>query len=519
MNKRKTKVIMVQGTGSYVGKSVIVSALCRIFKQDGFRVAPFKAQNMALNSFVTREGGEIGRAQAAQAEAAGIEPSVDMNPILLKPSGDVKAQVIVMGKPVGNMSGKEYYRHRPGLLKVIKESFRRLSDNYDIIVIEGAGSPAEVNLRKNDMVNMQMAKIADCPVILAGDINAGGVFAWLVGTLELLTAAERKRIKGFIINKFRGDLDILKPGLDFLEERTGRPVLGVIPYSHDISIPEEDSIDKERYSLFDEEPKRGKINIDVIYLPHISNFTDFDPLEKEPDVHLRYIVPGARIGNPDAIIIPGSKNTIHDLLYLKKSGLAETIIHKAESGTVIVGICGGYQILGRDIRDPYGMESRHKVTSGLKLLPLTTTIFKEKLTHQVRAEDLLFNTGKISGYEIHMGHSRLLTSLKPAFKISARSKETVKIKDGVASKDKRVWGTYIHGLFENDRFRRTFLGSLRKGTNGGRKYQEVQKDFDSFLEEKEKEYDKLAALVRRNVDMRKIYSLLGNPSTYSKIQD
>lgn len=500
---------MVQGTGSYVGKSVIVSALCRIFKQDGFRVAPFKAQNMALNSFVTREGGEMGRAQVAQAEAAGIEPSIDMNPILLKPSGDVKAQVIVRGKPIGNMSGKEYYRHRPKLLKIIKESFQRLSNNYDIIVIEGAGSPAEVNLRKNDLVNMQMAKIANCPVILVGDINVGGVFAWLVGTLELLTATERKRIKGVIINKFRGDINILKPGLDFLEKKIKKPMLGVIPYFHDISIPEEDSIAKERYCLFDQRPKEGKINIEVLYLPHISNFTDLDPLEKEPDVHLRYIVQGAKIGEPDCIIIPGSKNTIDDLLYLKNSGLAEAIINKADIGVVVVGICGGYQMLGKEIRDPYNMESKRKAITGLGILPLITTILKKKVTHQVQAEDLLFGTGKVSGYEIHMGRTNLLASLKSTFKICTRSKQMVKIEDGVASKDKRVWGTYIHGLFENDRFRIRFLDSLRKRTSYGRKYLDNQKDFNSFLEEKEKEYDKLAVLVRKNVDMQKIYSLLG----------
>lgn len=508
MNKRKCKVIMVQGTGSYVGKSLIVSALCRIFKQDGFRVAPFKAQNMALNSFVTREGGEMGRAQVAQAEAAGIEPNVDMNPILLKPSGDVKAQVIVKGKPIGNMSGREYYRRRPQLLRVIRESFGRLRDTYDIIVIEGAGSPAEVNLRKNDVVNMQMAKIANCPVILAGDINVGGVFAWLVGTLELLTAAERKRIKGVIINKFRGDIRILQPGLEFLEKKTRKPVLGVIPYFHDIRIPEEDSIDRERYCLFDERPRKGRINIEVLYLPHISNFTDFDPLEKEPDVHLRYIVQGAKIGEPDCIIIPGSKNTIGDLSYLKDSGLAEAIIDRSRRGAVVVGICGGYQMLGRQIRDPYSLESRRKAISGLGLLPLVTTILRKKMTHQIQAEDLLFGTGKVSGYEIHMGRTNLCAPLRPAFRICTRSKQAVRIEDGVALKDNGVWGTYIHGLFENDRLRRAFLDSLRKKTGSGKKYPGIRENINTFLEEKEKEYNKLAAVVRKNLDMRKIYSLL-----------
>jgi adenosylcobyric acid synthase len=507
MNKRKAKVIMVQGTGSYVGKSVMVSALCRIFKQDGFSVAPFKAQNMALNSFVTRQGGEMGRAQVTQAEAAGIEPDVDMNPILLKPSGDVSAQVIVRGKPIGTMSGKEYYRHRPKLLKIIKESFQRLSNNYDLIVIEGAGSPAEVNLRKNDLVNMQMAKIAHCPVILVGDINVGGVFAWLVGTLELLTATERARIQGVIINKFRGDLAILKPGLDFLEKKIKRPVLGVIPYFHDIRVAEEDSIAKERYNLCDENATQNKINIEVLYLPHISNFTDFDPLEKEPDVNVRYIVPGAKIGNPDCIIIPGSKNTIDDLSYLKKSGLAEAIINKAHRGVVIIGICGGYQMLGREIRDPHSMESKRKAITGLGILPLITTILQKKVTHQVQAQDLLFDTGKVSGYEIHMGKTCLLAPVKPIFKIFARSRQSANVEDGVASKDRKVWGTYIHGLFENDRFRRRFLDSFQTKRNR-KKSLETRQKFTSFAETKDKEYDKLATLVRRNVDMQKIYAIL-----------
>jgi len=498
---------MVQGTGSYVGKSVIVSALCRIFKQDGFRVAPFKAQNMALNSFVTQEGGEMGRAQVTQAEACGIKPCVDMNPILLKPSSDTGAQVIVKGKPIGNMDSKEYYRYKPKLLTVIKDSFQRLSSEFDIVVIEGAGSPAEINLRENDVVNMKMAELANCPVILLGDINVGGVFAWLVGTLELLIPAERRRIKGVIINKFRGDLDILKPGLDYLEKKIKKPVLGVIPYFHDISLPEEDSIAKERYRLLDEAPRRDKINIEILYLPHISNFTDFDPLEKEPDVNLRYIVQGAKIGDPDCIIIPGSKNTIDDLYSLKKSGLAEIIIDKVRQGVVVVGICGGYQMLGKEIRDPHSIETKRKTIKGLGLLPLATTIFKEKVTHQVRAKDLLFNTGEVGGYEIHMGETRFLESPKPNFKIFARSRQMANVEDGQASKNKKVWGSYIHGLFENDQFRRKFLDSLSKKRNKKR-CREARGGFKSFSQSKEEEYDKLAALIRKNINLKKIYSLL-----------
>ena len=498
---------MVQGTGSYVGKSVIVSALCRIFRQDGFRVAPFKSQNMALNSFVTCSGGEIGRAQATQAEAAGIEPNVEMNPILLKPSGDVRAQVIVRGRPIGNMSGKEYYRCRPKLIKIIRESFARLSNDYDIVVIEGAGSPAEVNLRKNDLVNMKMAQIADCPVILAGDINAGGVFAWVVGTLELLTPLERKRIKGVIINKFRGDLEILKPGLDFLEQKIRRPVLGVIPYFHDINIPEEDSLAREKRPLSGGSPLRDKVNIAVIYLPHISNFTDFDPLEREPEVNLRYVTPGAGLGEPDCIIIPGSKNTIDDLLYLEKSGLAQEIIGRIRQGTAAIGICGGYQMLGKRIKDPGHLESRRQAVNGLGILPAATAIENRKLTHQVEAVDLLFGTGKISGYEIHMGRTCLSAALSPAFRISARSGRAVNLEDGVISRDRKVWGSYIHGLFDNDRFRRRFIDSFRKNKRQRGGPLSAKKSFNYFAEAKDGEYDKLAALVRRNVDLEKIYAL------------
>lgn len=503
---KKAKVIMVQGTGSYVGKSVLVAALCRIFKQDGFRVAPFKAQNMALNSYVTADGKEMGRAQVTQAEAAGIQPRVDMNPILLKPSADTKAQVIVNGRLVGNMSGQQYYRQRKRLLKVVTKSYRNLRDNYEIVVIEGAGSPAEVNLRRNDLVNMTMAKIADCPVILVGDINVGGVFAWVVGTLELLTPAERKRIKGVVINKFRGDLKILKPGLDFLEKKIKRPVLGVVPYFHDIVIPEEDSVARERYASA-QKAAPDKINIEVLYLPHISNFTDFDPLENEPGVTLRYVSPGERIGNPDCLVIPGSKNTIADLSYLKKSGIAQAIMDRAKAGTMIVGICGGYQMLGARISDPSNVESRRSKILGLGLLPLSTIISKKKLTHQVKAKDLVFKSGKVAGYEIHMGETFPTRALQRAFRIIARSKKGVGIVDGAISANGRIWGSYIHGLFENDAFRTKFLDSLRRK----KKISAPGKSSENYFLAKEREYNKLAALTRKSINMPKIYSLMGIP--------
>lgn len=494
------KTIMIQGTGSYVGKSVVVTALCRIFKQDGFRVAPFKAQNMALNSFVTLEGGEIGRAQATQAEAAGIEPVVDMNPILLKPASDVGMQVIVRGKPIGNMSGRKYYRSKPRFLNVIKESFSKLSKDYDIIVIEGAGSPAEINLRENDLVNMAMAKLVNAPVILAGDINPGGVFAALIGTLQLLKPDERRRIKGFIINKFRGDFNILKPGLRMLEKKTRKPVLGVMPYFHNIKIPEEDSVLWERYRPSGRIKGQDKITIAVLHLPHISNFTDFDPLENEPAVNLRYIKNGDEIGDVDCIIIPGTKNTIEDLLYIKRSGYAKSIIEKAGQGVCLIGICGGYQMLGREIKDPFNVETKQARIKGLGFLPLSTTMAKEKVTHQVEAIDRFFHTGNIRGYEIHMGETHAMGPIKRIFKIVTRSKHRVSVNDGIVSGNGKIWGTYIHGLFDNDRFRKKFLDSFGK--------QKKSLPLEDFSRVKEQEYNKLAALVRENVDIKKIYTLI-----------
>jgi adenosylcobyric acid synthase len=492
---KMARTLMVQGTGSHVGKSLLVTALCRIFTQDGYRVAPFKAQNMALNSFVTRDGGEIGRAQATQAEAAGIEPTVDMNPILLKPTTDLGAQVVVKGKVVANMEARRYHRYRPELLEVVKDSFHRLSNEYDIVVIEGAGSPAEVNLRGSELVNMKMAEIADSPVIIVGDIDLGGVFAWLVGTLELLTPMERERVKGVIINKFRGDIEVLRPGLLFLEERIQRPILGVIPYIDGLRIAQEDSMGLERAPS----SKRGRVCIDVLCLPHISNFTDFDPLENEPDVNLRYIRRGDRVGSPDCLIIPGTKNTVGDLLYLKRSGYVEAIFDEVRNGT-LVGICGGYQMLGMEVKDPHGMETRNGRVEGFGILPIITTMRPDKVTHQIEADDLLFASGKINGYEIHKGDSSYVKAVRPAFKIMRRSEVSVDIEDGAVLDGGRVWGTYIHGLFDNDEFRKRFIDSLKGDGVEGR--------IGSFVAFKEMEYDRLATLVRANLDMETLYNIL-----------
>ena len=513
------KRIMVQGTGSGVGKSVIVAALCRIFTQDGYEVVPFKSQNMALNSYVTKDGLEIGRAQAFQAFAARKEPTVEMNPILLKPSSDTGAQVIVRGRPIGNMTAKEYHNFKPKALNLIKECFVKLERENDIVVIEGAGSPAEINLRENDIVNMSIAKLLGAPVLLLGDIDKGGVFAWIVGTLELLEEEEKELVKGILINKFRGDMDILKPGLEFLEKRVDKPVIGVIPYFQDIKIQEEDSVslsvEKGKKSLRGEE--KG-ITIEVVYLPHISNFTDFDALEAEDDVSLRYVGKGEKIGEPDVIIIPGSKNTISDLLYLKNNGYASQIVERVRSRKCVVfGICGGYQMLCNTIIDPEGVESTLREIEGLALLP-AVTIFEthaQKMTNQVRAiADLEFYKGEIAGYEIHMGRTYFSNGeTKKAFTIFERSEKKVMDDGGGAvSSDGNVIGTYIHGIFDNDVFRRAFLDYIRVRKGRSPLSISVSKSNDKSENmsgiDWESEYNKLANLVRGSIDMNKIYEII-----------
>jgi adenosylcobyric acid synthase len=454
------RTLMIQGTSSSAGKSIIVAGLCRIFRQEGFKVAPFKAQNMALNSFVTKEGGEIGRAQAVQAEAAGIEPSVHMNPVLLKPEAEASSQVIVLGKVVKRLKASQYYQHTPNLLKVIEDSLNRLRSTYEIVVIEGAGSPAEINLKKREIVNMRVAKMANAPVLLVGDIDRGGVFASLIGTLELLTKRERDLIKGFIINKFRGDLKLLKPGLDLLEKRTGKPVLGVIPYFRDIAIAQEDSV------YLDERqptPASGNLDVAVIRLPHISNYDDFDPLE-EQDCTVRYVPRAYELGNPDLIILPGTKSTISDLIYLQNQGLAQAIIDQAQSGIPVIGICGGYQMLGSTIRDPDHAESSIDIMPGLGLLPAETIFDREKATHQAQAR-LLGGPGwlagltdeMVHGYEIHMGRTQ---GDNTWLEITERSGESTAVRDGIVTSDGRIWGCYLHGLFQNESLRRAWLASL-----------------------------------------------------------
>jgi adenosylcobyric acid synthase len=495
------KTLMIQGTASSVGKSIIVAGLCRIFRQDGYKVAPFKAQNMALNSFVTTEGGEIGRAQAVQAEAAGIEPSVYMNPVLLKPEAYASSQVVVLGKVAKNLKASQYYSYTPRLLKIIEDSLSHLRADHDIVVIEGAGSPAEVNLRKSEIVNMRVAIMAKAPVLLVGDIDRGGVFAAIIGTLELLTKQERDYIKGLVINKFRGDLKLLKPGLDMLERRTDKPVLGVIPYFRDINIAQEDSV------FLDERQTRsanGNLDVVVIRLPHISNYDDFDPLE-EQGCTIRYVSSPLELNNPDLVILPGTKSTIGDLINLQRQGLAPAIINLAHSGVPIIGVCGGYQMLGKSILDPERVESKRESIDGLSLLNVTTTFISHKTTTQIKAsvavDEGLFKGLKdvdITGYEIHMGQTRN-RNCQPLFQVMETPQGKTDYFDGAISDDGLIFGTYIHGLFHNTEFTRRFLDRLRR-------LRGLPAITTSSINKQEM-YDRLADVIRRNIDMSRVYEI------------
>jgi adenosylcobyric acid synthase len=499
---KKAKTIMIQGTASAVGKSIIVTALCRIFRQDGYKVAPFKSQNIALNSFVTEGGGEIGRAQAVQAEAAGITATVDMNPILLKPTSNSGCQVVLLGKVDRNISANDYTNYAPDLLKPVMVSLEKLRAEYEIVIIEGAGSTAEINLKEREIVNMRIAKTSGSPVLLVGDIDKGGVFASLVGTLELLDKDEQRYVKGMIINKFRGEVSLLKPAIDYTEKRTGAPVLGVVPYYKDIRIAQEDSV------YLDEREKNsagGGLNIAVIRLPHISNYDDFDPLEGESTVG--YIRQRFEMGNPHLIIIPGTKSTINDLQYLRQSGLANLIIEKAASGTPIVGICGGYQMLGRKILDPQKVESNQAEVEGLGLLDIITEFADEKSTRQVTAK-VTADTGllagikgqEVSGYEIHMGQSQT-GEQAPAFQVVETPQGKTDYADGVLNARGTVLGTYMHGVFHNDAFRQVFMNNLRR-------YWGLDENKSDAIINRDREYDKLAELVRNNLDMSGIYRIM-----------
>ncbi len=503
------RCVMIQGTASHAGKSVLVAALCRIFNQDGFSVAPFKSQNMALNSYVTADGGEMGRAQVMQAEAAGVEHHTDMNPILLKPVADCDAQVIVNGRPIGNLSAVAYDELKAKLLPEALSALERLRAAYDIVVLEGAGSPAEVNLMATEIVNMRMAEAAEAPVLLVGDIDKGGVFASLVGTLELLPPDQAERIAGFIINKFRGDVSLLEPGLDFLEERTGKPVLGVVPYIHAMGLDEEDAVPLEEIAR---KRATAEIDIAVLFLPHISNFTDFDALHREPGVALRYVKTAGELGTPDAVIIPGSKNTAWDLQALRDYGIAAAVTHLAQAGTPVLGICGGYQMMGESIADPAGVEGRRLEVPGLGLLPVSTVLQGDKLTCQVRAHaaaDIpllgLHAGDEVRGYEIHMGRSEVAGPA--AFTVGERGGVVCSETDGRLGDSGLLLGTYLHGLFDNPAVSRGFVNHLRiaKGLPP------LGDDVASPEQVKQAAYDRLAGVVRQALDLDRIYAFMGIP--------
>jgi adenosylcobyric acid synthase len=460
--------VMFCGTASDVGKSIITAGFCRCLVRKGMTVAPFKSQNMSLNSFVTPEGGEIGRAQAVQAEACNIAPHTDMNPVLLKPNSDTGSQIIVQGKAVSNMSIADYDAYKPTAFAKIEESFARLRQAFEFIVIEGAGSISEINLKNNDIANLKIAAMARCPVILVADIDRGGVFAQIVGTIDLLEPEERSCVKGIIINKFRGDASILQPGIDFIEQRTGVPVLGVLPWFSTISLPAEDSVALGTCSkVVSSPPGQKKIHVGVLKLPRISNFTDFDPLHYEADVLLSYVEVPEQLQNLDILIIPGSKSTIADLYFLMERGFYDEI--RNFSGH-IVGICGGFQMLGTTVLDPDGVESAIKEAQGLDLLPATTVLLQEKETHQAQAhlEEGGLSvapecTGVMSGYEIHMGVTTLDSeTVRPFSRIFRRGDTTVSVADGAVSPDGRIFGTYLHGIFDNSSFRDIYLNRVRR---------------------------------------------------------
>ncbi|WMJ89521.1 cobyric acid synthase [Anaerocolumna sp. MB42-C2] len=508
------KAIMIQGTMSNVGKSLLVAGLCRVLKQDGHKVAPFKSQNMALNSFITEEGLEMGRAQVMQAEACGIKPSVLMNPILLKPTTDVGSQVIVNGEVLGNMKAMDYFKYKKSLIPDIMKAYHKLEEEYDIIVIEGAGSPAEINLKSDDIVNMGMAKLVDAPVLLVGDIDRGGVFAQLAGTLMLLEEEERARVKATIINKFRGDKAILEPGLDMLKDISGKEVAGVIPYVY-LDIDDEDSLSER----FVSSKTIGLVDIAVIKLPRISNFTDFNSLEHMEGVSLRYITNVSDLKETDMIIIPGTKSTMADLLWMRQNGLETAIKKQAAEGKIVFGICGGYQMLGEKLSDPYGVEASGNM-EGMGLLPIATVFNKEKVRTRIAGNintlDGIFgllNGVPIEGYEIHMGvssktgrgngsyFSQISACLTERMDGNTEQNESLK-SDGYVFEN--VIGTYVHGIFDSEEFIEGIIKTLYKSK--GLEYNQVKSvDLKAY---KEMQYDKLADTVRNNLDIDFIYRIL-----------
>lgn len=495
MEEGKLKPIMLGGTGSDVGKSMLAAGLCRIFRQDGLRPAPFKAQNMALNSYVTPDGLEIGRAQAVQAEAAGIECEAEMNPVLLKPSGRMTSQVVLLGRPVGNKDAYQYYQkeNKEPLRREVQKAFDRLSERYNPIVMEGAGSVAELNLQDSDIVNMPMAEYAGAAVILVADIDRGGVFASAYGSIMLQPEKYRRLIKGMIINKFRGDINLFSKGRRMMEEICGVPVLGVVPYMDDIHIEEEDSVSLAKKNTSHSED--GRINVAVVLTPHISNFTDFDTIARDSRVHLYFTDNPSEIRAADVILLPGSKNTISDLLALRENGCVEVVLEASRHGSTVMGICGGYQMMGEEIADPEGVEGNPRTVEGLALLPVKTSLQGSKTLRRVRfaidGED--FDN---EGYEIHMGATALQPDATPLVTKEDGSKDGCRIGD-------RIFGTYLHGILDNPK-----VIDLLLKPHAERRGLPLQGDVESYKKFKERQYDVLAERLRDCLDVELIYKIM-----------
>ena len=511
----KTPAIMILGTGSHVGKSMLTTALCRIFSQAGYRVAPFKAQNMSLNSAATPEGLEIGRAQALQAEAAGIPASVHMNPVLIKPSGEVSSQVIVRGRIWANLTAENYFQRRTKeLVPFIRESYEILAAQNELMILEGAGSPAEINLKDRDIANLLMAKTADARCVLVGDIDRGGVFASLLGTLALLDPAERDQIEGFIINKFRGDLGLLLPGVRAIEQRMGKPCLGIVPFLHGLTLDEEDSVSIEQRTssawTADSSPLRP-IRIAIVSFPSISNFTDFDPLVAEPSVNVRFCHTAEDLAGADLIILPGAKQTVADLRWMRMRGLDRLVLSHADEG-VVLGICGGMQMLGMMIEDPYAVEGGGE-KEGLRLLPIRTVLAQEKTTREAKGDLLLSQlfgqplpSSTVRGYEIHVGQTDYLDGAAAFARIQRTGAADRVVLDGCVGQQGRVIGTYLHGIFHHDEFRHSFLRALRSFCR-----LEQPPSFSQWTELREQQLDRLADSVSTAVDLRTMLGWVGLP--------
>jgi adenosylcobyric acid synthase len=510
------RAIMVLGTSSHVGKSLLTTALCRIFALQGHRVAPFKSQNMSLNSAATIEGLEIGRAQALQAEAAGIAPSVHMNPILLKPAGNMTSQVVVRGRIWGRLTASDYHRRRvEELMPVVCESYAALAAKYDVVVLEGAGSPAEINLKQHDIVNLRMAEMADASCLLVGDIDRGGVFASLLGTVKLLEPDEQARIQGFVINKFRGDVTLLSPGIRMMEDRLQKPCLGIVPYLDNLALEEEDSLGLPQLHASDNAdwisstPNRP-LRIAVVALPSFSNFTDFDALRSEPSVELRFCRSVSQLRRADVVILPGSKQTVDDLIWMRTEGIDRVVIEYAGTG-LVVGICGGMQMLGEQILDPHGVETAGS-TMGLGLLPIHTTMQSAKVTSpgdgQLVIESLFGHPIRkvaLSGYEIHVGETFYLERARPFAQLTRHSDEALESQnDGCITQDTRIFGTYLHGLFDEDSFRHFFIAAARE-------FHQLApaNKLNNWREKRKEALDRLATSVKQSLDMPRIFGWVG----------